>query len=87
MAAWRCIKCEQRIKIVGQKPGDEVYNHGEFPRWVMFHGGEINRGASGIRVKFQDPAAQEMGVIEYGRLCERCMDDLAKKEIVRTRSI
>jgi len=87
MAAWRCIKCEQKIKIVEQKPGDTEYDYGEFPRWVMFHGGEINRGASGIKVRFQDPAMQEAGFYEYGRLCERCIDDLAKKEIVRVRQI
>jgi hypothetical protein len=85
MKAGHCIKCEQKIKIVAQRPTEEAYNYGEFPRWVMFHGGEIDRGASGIKVRFQDPATQEVGVTVYGRLCERCMDDLAQKEIVRTR--
>ena len=87
MRAWCCIKCEQKIKIVAQRPAEEAYNYGEFPRWVMFHGGEIDRGASGIKVRFQDPGTQEVGVTVYGRLCERCMDDLAKKEIVRARQI
>ena len=87
MKAWCCIKCEQKIKIVAQRPAKEAYNYGEFPRWVMFHGGEIDRGASGIKVIFQDASMREAGFSEYGRLCEQCMDDLAKKEIVRTRQI
>jgi len=87
MAAWRCLKCEHRIKIIGQKPRDEAYDYGEFPRWVQFHAGAIDRGASGVKVKFQDAATQEAGFSTYGRLCERCMDDLSEKKIVRTRQI
>ncbi len=48
------IKCEQMIKIVLQKPGDEVYDYGEFPRWVWMHAGSVDRGASGIKLEVKD---------------------------------
>lgn len=89
MRVWRCIKCEQKIKIVEQRPNDEAYEYGEFPRMVFFScmAGTIDRGASGIKVKFSDPATEEAGANIYGRICERCIDELAQKEIVRAGKI
>jgi len=78
MAAWHCIKCEQKIRIVGQKPTDEAYEYGEFPRHVWMHAGEVDRGASGIKLEVKDIE----GFVARGRLCERCIDELVEKNLL-----
>ncbi|MBU2535281.1 MAG: hypothetical protein KKD83_03820 [Chloroflexi bacterium] len=78
MKAWRCIKCEQKIKIVAQRPAEEAYNYGEFPRWVQMHAGEVDRGASGIKLEVKDIE----GFVARGRLCERCIDELVEKNLL-----